>query len=318
MSAKVFFSYSHADEALRDRLEKHLSALKRQGFIATWHDRRIVAGDEFANEISEHLESADIILLLISPDFIASDYCYDLEMQHAVARSIKKEARTIPVILRPCDWHNTPFGKLQAAPRDGQAVTTWPNEDEAFLDIVKAIKDALPVNEIVNNDRAVTGQNANEIVKQHEHEEAPVRSSNLRLKKNFSELDHRDFLISTYEYIARFFENSIAELSDRNPAITCRFRRNNKNQFKVEIFLSGEARSGCRIELDGTGGNAITYSHGTQHSDNSYNDMLTVKNDDQQMYLSAMAAGFHGRHGNNLSQEGAAEYLWAQLIDPLQ
>ena len=81
---RIFFSYSHEDEDFRNALEIHLSALKRQGIIETWHDRRIGAGDEFENQISEHLEEDEIILLLVSPYFIASNYCYDVEMKKAM------------------------------------------------------------------------------------------------------------------------------------------------------------------------------------------------------------------------------------------
>lgn len=133
---KLFFSYSHADEDLRDTLEKHLSALKHQGLIETWHDRRILLGDELDNEIADNLEQADVILLLISADFIASRYCYSVEMKRAIERHETGKARVIPVILRSCDWHDTPFGKLMAAPKDGRPVKSWPDLDDAFLNVV--------------------------------------------------------------------------------------------------------------------------------------------------------------------------------------
>src|SRR5215207_2922804 len=98
---KLFFSYSHRDEELRDELETHLSALKRQGVIETWHDCRISAGEEFDGEISRHLENSQIILLLVSSHFIASDYCYGLEMTRALELHRTREARVIPVILHP-------------------------------------------------------------------------------------------------------------------------------------------------------------------------------------------------------------------------
>jgi hypothetical protein len=139
----LFFSYSHADENLRDQLEKHLYGLRRQGIISSWHDRRITAGTELAEAIDSHLGTANIILLLISPDFIASDYCYKREMIRALERHQKGEARVIPVILRPCDWHGLPFGTLLATPTDGRPITIWPNIDEAFLDVVTSIKNAL-------------------------------------------------------------------------------------------------------------------------------------------------------------------------------
>ncbi len=137
---EVFFSYAHEDEALRDKLAKHLRNLERQKVITGWHDRQISAGTEWAGKIDVHLDSARIILLLVSPDFIDSDYCYDVELQHAMARHHAREARVIPIILRPVDWAGTPFAKLQALPKDGKPIALWPNEDEAFLDVARAIR----------------------------------------------------------------------------------------------------------------------------------------------------------------------------------
>ena len=136
----VFYSYAHEDEKLRDELDKHLRVLERQGVIASWHDRKISVGKEWDKLIDERLETARIILLLVSPDFIASDYCYDNEMTQALERHDTGEARVIPVILRPCLWDAAPFAKLQAAPTDGNPVTKWPNKDAAFEDIARKIK----------------------------------------------------------------------------------------------------------------------------------------------------------------------------------
>lgn len=140
---EIFFSYSHCDEDLRDELEKHLAALKRESIVDTWHDRRIGAGREWAGEIDRHLESADVILLLISPDFIASDYCIDLEMKRALERHAAGEARVIPVILRPADWRTSGLAKLQALPRDGKALTTWSDRDTAFVEVAQGIRSAI-------------------------------------------------------------------------------------------------------------------------------------------------------------------------------
>ncbi len=132
---EVFYSYADADEALRKELEKHLSILQRQGLISSWYDRRIVAGTDWAKAIDTHLETASLILLLISPDFLASDYCTGREMKRAVARHRAKEARIIPILLRPVEWHGAPFEHLQALPTDGRSVTEWENVDAAFRDI---------------------------------------------------------------------------------------------------------------------------------------------------------------------------------------
>jgi hypothetical protein len=136
----VFFSYAHRDEALRNKLADHLRLLERQGIITGWHDRRITGGTEWAGAIDDHLRTAQIILLLISASFLASDYCYDVELRLAIERHEAGEARVIPVIVRPVDWHSAPFGKLQALPKDGLAVTSWPNPDDAFADIARGIR----------------------------------------------------------------------------------------------------------------------------------------------------------------------------------
>lgn len=138
----VFFSYSHADEALRDQLEKQLAMLKRQGVIDTWHDRRIGAGQNIDQAIDEKINKDEIILLLVSADFLASDYCYDIEMKRAMERHREGAAIVIPVILRACDWHHAPFGKLRATPRDGKPITQWSDVDDAFLQVAKAVRDA--------------------------------------------------------------------------------------------------------------------------------------------------------------------------------
>jgi serine/threonine protein kinase len=136
----IFFSYSHVDENRRDELAKRLAHLKWQGLISEWYDREIDAGEEWAEKIDAHLNTADIILLLVSPDFIASDYCYNIEMMKALRRHELGDAIVIPIILRPTFWQETPLGKLQALPKSGKAITTWQNEDEAFLDVADGIQ----------------------------------------------------------------------------------------------------------------------------------------------------------------------------------
>src|SRR6266516_2584179 len=145
MSIEIFFCYAREDEELRQGLEKQLKALQRQKLIDIWHDRNISAGTEWEREIDKHLNTAQIILLLISPDFIDSDYCYGIEMKRAMERHESGQARVIPVILRPVYWQGAPFGKLQALPTDAKHVTSpsWHNLDEAFFDVAEGIRTAV-------------------------------------------------------------------------------------------------------------------------------------------------------------------------------
>src|SRR5947209_2709003 len=136
---EIFCSYAHKDEKLRDELERHLSPLRREGKIKSWFDRMIEAGEEWKGKIDEHLNSANVILLLISSDFVHSDYCYDIEMARALERQGRGEARVIPIILRPCAWERTQFAHLQALPAGAKPVTSWPNQDEALLSAAQGI-----------------------------------------------------------------------------------------------------------------------------------------------------------------------------------
>jgi internalin A len=140
---RLFYSYSHKDEKLRDKLETHLKILERQGLIAPWHDRKILAGEEWADDIDENLEHADIILLLVSADFINSDYCFGKELKRALERHDQHEATVIPIILRDVNWTKAPFARLQSLPRDGKAVTSWSNRDAAWTNVSKGIEQAI-------------------------------------------------------------------------------------------------------------------------------------------------------------------------------
>ena|SRR5438876_5073972 len=141
MAVKIFFCYAHEDEPYLNKIKAYLRPLQRQGLIDVWYDRDISAGSEWEREISEHLNEAKIILLLVSPDIMNSDYCYSVEMKRALERHDRKEATVIPIILRPIYWQGL-LGKLQALPTDAKPVVdrSWHNLDEALYDVSEGIR----------------------------------------------------------------------------------------------------------------------------------------------------------------------------------
>src|SRR6266849_227761 len=147
--SKIFLSYAHEDEYLKQQLENHLSLLRHQDVAVTWDDRLIEAGGNWEDEIDDNLNTADIILLLISEAFMASDYAYKIEMKRALERHEAKHAQVVPIILRPYDWQSAPFGKLQALPKDGKAVTLWQDRDEAFTNIAEGIRNLITNSRVV-------------------------------------------------------------------------------------------------------------------------------------------------------------------------
>ena len=136
----VFISYAHEDDFIREDLCTHLSPLIKDGLINSWSDREITAGTNWAGTIDNRLESADIILLLISANFINSKYCYDVEMKRALERHEAGTARVIPVIIRPCDWKGLPFGKLNALPLSGEPIQVANNLDRALTQISQELR----------------------------------------------------------------------------------------------------------------------------------------------------------------------------------
>jgi len=137
---KIFYCYAHEDRDLRDRIDKHRGVLKRSGQVVVWYDREIQAGMEWEREIERRLNTAHIILLLVSADFVHADYCYGKEMQRALEMHEKGKVRVLPILLRPVDWQDAPFAKLQLLPTGAKPITTWPDPEEALEDVARQIR----------------------------------------------------------------------------------------------------------------------------------------------------------------------------------
>lgn len=322
--ASLVFSYAHADEGLRNELEKHLSPLKRMGKISTWHDRRIVPGEAFAGQIDQHFAEADILLLLISSDFIASDYCYQIEMTNALQRHDRGEAIVIPVILRPCAWHQLPFGKLLAATVDGKPITQFPSFDEGFVQVVDAVSRALdklgasavqptpagqpgrisPVNSNFSNDRS-----------------SGPRSSNLAVPRSFTDLDRDRALREGFDYLARFFENSLIELKQRNPGLEVNFHRRDADAFEGTAYRDGRQASHCGLWRGrrGKGLGDICYSS-SGISENSCSESMSIADNGQLIGFRPLMGGLRlgGGQEQLLTNEGMAEHLWDLFVAPLK
>jgi hypothetical protein len=144
-TAKIFISYSHKDELFKDEFTTMFTGLQRQGLIDAWHDRRIVAGEEWFNAIQQAMEKCDLVVLLVSPDFIASSFIQTKELAHLLQRRIEEELCVVPIIIRQCLWQNEPVIKdLQALPKDGKPVISFSKDngdrDQAWADICKTIE----------------------------------------------------------------------------------------------------------------------------------------------------------------------------------
>lgn len=227
-SIHVFISYVHEDERLRKKLETHLGLLQHEGLITTWHDRNITAGTEWMSEIHDHLNASQIILLLVSAPFLASDYCYSIEMARALERHEKGDACVIPIILRPVDWARAPFSKLQALPTNAHPVTSreWQNVDAALTDVLQGIRRVIQGLQARKRTKIITALRASE----HSHYEYDVALSYASEDRHRAEalahlLTHYGMRVfyDQYEKAALWGKDLYAHLSDvyQNKAHYC-------------------------------------------------------------------------------------------------
>jgi hypothetical protein len=164
MTWQIFYSYSHKDEELRDRLSTYLAPLRRKGRIVEWHDRKIEPGTDWDTEISNRLDSANLVLLLLSPEFLASDYCFGVEVEKSLTRLKSGTLRVAPVLLRPCLWEDSPFSELQMIPRDARAISSASSPEEAWkavaLEISKMVSEPAPPTEPAASETLASGLSA--------------------------------------------------------------------------------------------------------------------------------------------------------------
>jgi hypothetical protein len=312
----AFISYSHRDEEFRNELEVHLAMLRREGLIAVWHDRRITTGTDIDKAISAQLDAAQLILLLVSPYFLASNYCYEHEMARALERHRAHEARVIPIILNPCEWQRAPFGSLRATPPDGRPITKFPNVHDAYQAVVTDIREAIAELGAVPDKRVPLEPPTSA---RAQYSVDPARSSNLRIKRHFTEHEEDRFVDDAFEFIANFFEASLEELQKRNEDTQIRFRRVDANHFTAAVYRLGRKEAGCRVRIGESHTRGILYSAADSGNDSSYNECLGVTSDGQMLLLESIMGLAVGAQGHRqFSQQGAAEYLWSAFISPLQ
>jgi TIR domain len=318
MMTRAFVSYCHADEQYRAELDKHLSLLRRQELVDIWSDHRIPPGGEIEAHISAELDTADLVILLVSSDFMNSDYCYGIEMRRAMERHHAGSAIVVPIIVRPCDWTSSPLGGLKALPKDAKPLVKWATLDDAFLDVVQSLRKL-----ITEQSNGTPQPTSNSPVRQSVDpvNVAPARprSGTLSLPKEFRDIDRDNFVTDGFSYIGAFFENSLEELASRNPGYEGRFRRTSDTGFTGTIYRDGKRVAGCHIRITHSYGSRgqIGYSGNDSPQDNSFNEILSVDADDQSMYLKGMMTNRSGRE-QKLTHEGAAEQLWQLFIERLK
>lgn len=273
--AKAFISYSHKNERALERLHTHLAMLRREGLISEWFDREILAGKNLNKEIQTNLGDSDLFIALVSPDFLASNYCYEREMSVALKRHEDGSIQFIPVIIEACDWKSSPLGQIKALPKDGKPISMWTNEDVAYLDIVTELRRLLMPGKRID-------------VEQNEKTSTKSQAKRYRIKKEFDAIDRADFARKAFDDIRDYFERSVKELNEIGDPIRARFERMGETGFTCTVLnkASRNSEGHITVHLQGERGfGDITYSHQLRGASNTSNGHVRVSSDEYEQYL---------------------------------
>jgi hypothetical protein len=198
---KAFISYSHQDATMLSHFHKHLAQLKRDNILEAWTDEAIPAGGKIDKKVSAALNNSGLFLALLSPDYIDSRYCYEKEFEKALEREDKGEMIIVPVILQPCDWHNTPFQQFKALPKDGKPVSSWENINTAFLDVVQEL-------------RRLIQYNINPIITEAETKNTTtLPSRNYKVEKDFDSIEKLQFVETSFIELNEYLKRYILEVN---------------------------------------------------------------------------------------------------------
>jgi hypothetical protein len=230
---RAFISYSHADQTHLTNLEKHLAQVKRDGLLNLWTDHAIEAGGNLDAEITEALNSSELFIALISPDYINSGYCYEKEFQFAQRLHQQKNLKIVPVIVEPCDWHNTPFSDLKAIPKDGKPISTWNNLNTAFLDVITNLRSLL-----IKEENGFLKPKGN-----------TSTASKYRAQRDFDSIEKMEFVTNGFNEIVTKLREYIHEvievegikakiIEDSNQHFSCLLVNRNKQNMESTLTLS--------------------------------------------------------------------------------
>lgn len=307
---KVFISYSHRDDVALDRLHTHLAPLRSEGLIDAWFDREILAGGNIDFEIDEALEYCDVFLMLVSPDFLASNYCVNIEMKRALERHNYDGAPVIPIIVEPCDWTSSPLGKFKALPRDGRPISEWTNQNSAYLDVVRELRRILQPRKDTVPGTERTSFSGGPMDMQ------PAAPS-YRIKRDFDEIDRSEFRETAFATIRDYFQQQIDIINTIND-LRGRFVSHEPSSFGCTIVNRARERNRGTAHITvhcrngGIGLGDISYSFAENSAPNTANGIFHIESDGYEQYL-VNTIGFRDDQGQ-LTPENVAKRLWSEFI----
>jgi hypothetical protein len=308
--SNLFISYSHVDTNVLDRLHTHMAILKQEGKVSAWFDREILPGGDLDFSINEKLIAADIFIAIVSPDYLHSKYCYQIEFKAALSRMEAGELVIVPIIAEPCDWQASPFGKMKAIPTDGKAISDWVNKNTAYLNIIQELRRLLEAQGLVNKTSLLP----------HSPSIIEKAKKDYKVKQDFTEVDIIDFRQKTFEVIRRYFEDAIKEintiadiqarmLDSEKKSFTCLISNRRKADSKgyLTVQISTESLFG-RSDLN--------YSFSDKPSPNviEMENVFTIERTDYELIWTQR--NIYGSSSiKTFNENEMAEILWTRFID---
>tara|TARA_R110000787_G_scaffold72145_1_gene160905 strand:+ start:281 stop:1129 length:849 start_codon:yes stop_codon:yes gene_type:complete len=274
-----------------------------------WYDREILAGDVLDDEISRELEAADLFLLLVSPDFINSNYCVEREMRRALERHDAGEARIVPIIVEPCEWKEiSELRRLKAVPEDGDPISEWTNANNAYLNVVQEI-------------RRIVDASETDAPKSNENDPAPAAPRRdvprYRVQRDFDDIDRSEYRDTAFVTIKDYFRRATEEINAMD-GLRGRFVDRRANSFGSTVVNQGRQSGTAHITVHCRNSDYalsdIYYSFNENAAENTANGGFNVSSDEYEQFLTVTMSMF-GNEPDRLNPGQAAEYLWNQFIE---
>lgn len=304
----AFISYSHRDAAALERLHVHLAVLRRDGLIREWFDRDILAGDDLDGKIATKIESSSLFLLIVTPDFLNSDYCVEREMVRALERQEAGEARVVAIIVEPCDWQSTPLRAIKVLPHDGKAVADWTNTNSAWLNVVQEIRRAIKEDKRTAPTAPLPSLRA-----------PGTTTTRYRAKRDFDEIDRSEFREAAFEGIKSYFRDAAAEL-DSLDDFRARFVEISPTAFGCTIVNRALNRGTAHLTVHRQGGGRsglgdIYWSFEENAPANTASGAVAITNDEFELFLKGRSFHFDASDRSRMTARDTAVMIWDEMLE---
>lgn len=284
-----------------------MSVLQREGSVETWTDHQIMPGGKLDGEVSRALLRSDLFIALVSPDYLASNYCYEKEFEEALRMAETGQIKIVPVILEPCDWLSSPFRQFLALPKDGKPVSEWTNSNIAYLDVVSGIRRIVSTGAL--QPAAVSSGGTTGV----------SSGRRIKIKQEFDSIQRSEFTDLAFNVISEFFKHSCDELNGIED-LRAKYYQMSESAFTCTVVNRG-IKGGREANITVHNGKGRRHHFGDinyvfeAHADpNSSNGSIRVSADDYNMYLSLGMGVLTGRDDTKYDAQQAAEALWLEFI----